>query len=316
MWIISILIEPFLLMFLGFCIILFPLILCELFYRRNIFDLLRSLLITFIIWLIIIFMMFFGTFGTKSLIHDLNPIIPYAAQKSIEEIISEQIKKSVTNGCLIWTIPEKMMIHNTEELTAKITSQKSCIPIASIEENLKDNAITRRYSIKISPIMELKLKGKSFDIEEINSQQQPILDHSFYNWKHKNSNVLTDQNYTVSSWNWQVTPLKVGTHKLFLVATIIVKIEDYKDITYDNGLIEKSLKIVQDPEKTKYNNTQIIVLTLLLGTGTTLIILILLMLKNKMNQKHIGHGDNIGRDKIINNNYFDQNQNNNEKCDR
>jgi hypothetical protein len=102
--------------------------------------------------------------------------------------------ESLQNGRLIYNPSNEMIINKTEQINATITEKGSM-----------------GETIKISPIMEVYLKGSAFQIDPITDSRQ----------------FIASTGPTI--WKWDIVPRKIGNQTLDLLAYVIVEISDNEE---------------------------------------------------------------------------------------
>mgnify|MGYP001565934752 CR=1 FL=1 len=131
----------------------------------------------------------------------------------------------MSEGRVVYKIPEKMKIRDTYRVLVRIAKSKSTM---SIYDSLKGTV--RTSVIPITSTMEAKLidpspsDHKSFEIVTDNEAVQIIEDGETY-----------------TEWSWNVTPIRVGNSNLKIVISII-RDGNKKDVVYEDSVeVEKDL---------------------------------------------------------------------------
>jgi hypothetical protein len=161
----------------------------------------------------------------EELEYNIEPVSIFKTQAPIQEnesiIInndkSEKINHEITNGQIIYKVPDTMQVMKNYDVTVRISKSKDNIHIT---ENI-NGKITQKNIITTSK-MEVNLvdANGAFKITKINSDKQ-----------------LVDSTYT--EWKFSVTPIKSGINKLNLVVSII-KGDDVKQVVYSDEIYVKT----------------------------------------------------------------------------
>jgi hypothetical protein len=133
----------------------------------------------------------------------------------------------LSEGRVVYKIPEKMKIRSTYKVLVRISKSKS---VVSIYDSLSKKIMTS--TLPVTQTMEVKLVDispadrKCFEITEGNNAVQ-----------------IVDEGDTYTEWSWNVTPIKVGNSKLKIVISII-RDGNKKDIVYEDSVeVEKDIQI-------------------------------------------------------------------------
>lgn len=131
----------------------------------------------------------------------------------------------MSEGRVVYKIPERMKIRDTYKVLVRIAKSKSTV---SIYDSLKETV--RTSIIPVTSTMEAKLidpsptDHKSFEIIPDNQAVQII-----------------DDGETYTEWSWNVTPIRVGNSNLKIVISII-RDGNKKDVVYEDSVeVEKDL---------------------------------------------------------------------------
>lgn len=162
----------------------------------------------------------------EELEHNIEPVLMLRTQEppiQNNEIIintndiSEKINHEITNGQIIYKVPDTMQVMKNYDIIVRISKSKDNIHIT---ENI-NGKITHKNIITTSK-MEVNLvdANGAFKITKINTDKQ-----------------LVDSTYT--EWKFSVIPIKSGTNKLNLVVSII-KGEDIKQVVYSDEIYVKA----------------------------------------------------------------------------
>lgn len=132
----------------------------------------------------------------------------------------------LSEGRVVYKIPEKMKIRSTYKVLVRISKSKS---VVSIYDSLSQKVMTS--TLPVTQTMEVKLidvspaDRKCFDIVEGNNAVQ-----------------IVDEGDTYTEWYWDVTPTKVGNSKLKIIISII-RDGNKKDVVYEDTVeVEKDIK--------------------------------------------------------------------------
>ena len=128
---------------------------------------------------------------------------------------------SLPEGSISFEPERNMTVGVPHRVTASVTRQAK----EAVEAALPPGTPVRVYSLKVSGRMKVRLTGKAdeFTIEPQSTEEQ----------------LVTGREYT--SWDWSVTPLKEGTYKLELRATVIVRVGAGETIPKDLKAIEREI---------------------------------------------------------------------------
>lgn len=131
----------------------------------------------------------------------------------------------LSEGRVVYYIPEKMKVRSTYKVTVRIAKSKS---VVSMLDSLKGTVMTS--VIPVTSTMEVKLvdispsDNKAFEIVDGNSGEQ-----------------IVEEGDTYTEWSWDVTPLKVGNSKLKIVVSVI-RNNNKKDVVYEDTVeVEKDV---------------------------------------------------------------------------
>lgn len=158
-----------------------------------------------------------------------NPESPKPANLKIIKIDNTKvISKSVSmsDGRVVYKIPERMKIRETSKVLLRISKSKATV---SVYDNL--DGTVRTSEIPVTQTMEVNLidpspaDNRSFDIVPGNNAVQII-----------------DDGETYTEWSWNVTPVRTGSSSLKIVVSVI-RDGNKKDVVYeDSVMIEKDLQ--------------------------------------------------------------------------
>jgi len=133
---------------------------------------------------------------------------------------------NLSEGRVVYKIPEKMKIRSTYKVLVRISKSKS---VVSIYDSLSQKVMTS--TLPVTQTMEVKLidvspaDRKCFEITEDNNAVQII-----------------DEGDSYTEWSWDVTPIKVGNSKLKIVISII-RDGNKKDVVYEDSVeVEKDIQ--------------------------------------------------------------------------
>jgi hypothetical protein len=131
----------------------------------------------------------------------------------------------LSNGRIVYKIPEKMKILSTYKVLVRISKSKT---IVSIYDSLSD--VVRTSEIPVTETMEVKL----IDLSPKEEKAFEIVDED-------NAIQIVDKGDTYTEWNWSVTPVRVGNSKLEIVVSVI-RGDAKKDIVYEDTVeVEKDV---------------------------------------------------------------------------
>ncbi len=116
-----------------------------------------------------------------------------------------------------------MKVGVRERVTAQIAQE-----IEYLEKAFGD---ATQKSIKISPKMKVVLRGDSFKITSLNSEEQVVLDGKR------------------TKWSWEVTPEKAGERTLKLTVVAVIVLKGYTDSRYDYPIEEVTVQVAVNPAK-------------------------------------------------------------------
>ncbi len=133
------------------------------------------------------------------IVENNNVFLPSKIIKIKKAVKAKSIifKPKTKDGVISYTIPDKMFVGKEETISVKVGAGLTAIQIKEIKEKVKEK-------IKTSMLMSITLISvdEAFKIVELSSKDQIIIFDGFQ-----------------TIWNWSVTPIKPGNHKLILQAT-------------------------------------------------------------------------------------------------
>jgi len=152
--------------------------------------------------------------------HDTNITVNLnqnSAQHFVSSISNQKLNDIVDKlkeATIAFNKPSKMKLKKVEAIELVLK------PGATLEEvkamiNMKPSnnteMVVQTSKIKISEIVEAKLRGASFDIESISQERQPI--------------SFKDE----TRWKWMIRPLEFGRQRLFLTVDAVVNYNDKEE---------------------------------------------------------------------------------------
>lgn len=158
--------------------------------------------------------------------------------------------KEPDRGHFMYAGPRVMELNKIEEIKVWITTD-SIRDMPRFLKNLGENDSTIIEKIRVGKVMEVRLMeqdstAQNFRITALNTKEQ----------------LLDD--YDPTTWQWNILPLKVGTHKLIIVAKIKMMMKDldlivYKDLPVFERRVTVAVQNNEPPavvETTKGDDTQ------------------------------------------------------------
>jgi hypothetical protein len=138
------------------------------------------------------------------------------------------INKSVdmSDGRVVYKIPERMKIRETSKVLLRISKSKATV---SVYDNL--DGTVRTSEIPVTQTMEVNLIDPS-----------PADNKSFEIVPDNNAVQIVDDGETYTEWSWNVTPVRAGSSSLKIVVSVI-RDGNKKDVVYeDSVVIERDLQ--------------------------------------------------------------------------
>ncbi len=124
--------------------------------------------------------------------------------------------KRLSPGLIVFDPPPRMRVGDLERVTVRIA--KALTP--EVVAGLRDSRTTESLpSVGTTMKVQLKGEGDNFDITPLDSEEQGVSDTGF------------------TEWSFNVLPKHFGTHKLYIVAVVVVrvgngeKVKDYPNYT-------------------------------------------------------------------------------------
>lgn len=142
----------------------------------------------------------------------------YLSASKISKIVSAEFN-NLPNGQITYVVSKIMKVGIQNTVLAIISSN-----LSEIKEKVENCCLP--IGIKISPLMTVTLTGDNFSIISVNS-----------------SNTQAVINGQHTTWTWNVTPQKSGTHKLFLNVDVLIKIPDYPDNVFPVKTLEETIEV-------------------------------------------------------------------------
>lgn len=134
------------------------------------------------------------------------PEIDRGAQPHITPSLSTQdLLAGLPMGRVLFACPSSMRVQAPERVEVRITGN----PKEDISAGLQQRGVAAEEATKISPVMKVTLtpeEGGVFDVKSLSEEQQLTSGGDF------------------AQWVWSVTPLKSGTHALYLTVNVVVDV--------------------------------------------------------------------------------------------
>lgn len=139
------------------------------------------------------------------------------------KVISKSVNMS--DGRVVYSIPERMKIRSTYQVLLRISKSKSTISIYdSLEGTVRTSEIPVTQTMEVTLIDPSPADRKSFEIVQDNNAIQII-----------------DDGETYTEWTWNVTPIRIGSSNLKIVVSVI-RDGNKKDIVYEDVVkVEKDI---------------------------------------------------------------------------
>jgi hypothetical protein len=121
------------------------------------------------------------------------------------EARSQDILAGLPMGRVLFACPSVMRVQSSERVEVRISGN----PKADLIAGLEDRGLPIETAAKISPVMKVTLtpdEGGVFDVKPVSEDEQLVSGDGF------------------SQWVWSVTPLKSGTHNLYLTVNAVVDV--------------------------------------------------------------------------------------------
>jgi hypothetical protein len=138
----------------------------------------------------------------------------------LDKIIQEEFKK-LSPGQILFNPADQMQVGVTERVEVRIAKGLT----KDLAKGLRGRGDPEIEKIKVGTFMTARLTGSAFEIKSLNNEEQ----------------MVEDGGHT--QWNWDVTPLKNGTHSLILTATVRIVIEGYGEQKKDCPVFEKKINV-------------------------------------------------------------------------
>ncbi len=149
-----------------------------------------------------------------------NPKLQSSELLKISESIEQEIQNQLPGEILI-NIPNEMTLSANEKVEIRIAKR-----IKNLKKGLRGKGIPEIETIKISPIMKIRLIGYNFDIKALSDEVQPIT------------------NFDFTQWEWEIIPREVGNQSLEVSVSLIIKIPQINEtLTKDYPVYEKRIKV-------------------------------------------------------------------------
>ncbi|OCR02015.1 hypothetical protein BCD67_07505 [Oscillatoriales cyanobacterium USR001] len=157
-------------------------------------------------------------FGSCSSNHELlHSSESFKISKSIEQEIQNQL-----SGEILINLPNEMTLSTKEKVEIRIAKKG----IKDLKKGLRGKGTPEIETIKISPIMKIRLIGDKFDIKALSHEVQPIT------------------NFDFTQWEWEIIPREVGNQSLEVSVSLIIKIPQINEtLVKDYPVYEKKIKV-------------------------------------------------------------------------
>lgn len=133
--------------------------------------------------------------------------------------------EKLPTGRIIYNPPSKMRVALTERIEARIAK----LVTKELIKGLKGRGEIQIEALKVSTRMIAELKGDKFKIEPLFSDKE----------------MAIKPDYT--QWEWDVTPMERGLHKLKLCVDAVIEISDTQDSTIHLTVLEKEISVMVNP---------------------------------------------------------------------
>lgn len=139
------------------------------------------------------------------------------------KVISKLV--SMSDGRVVYSIPERMKIRSTYQVLLRISQSKATLSIYdNLEGTVRTSEIPVTQTMQVCLVDPSPFEVKSFDIVADNNAVQII-----------------DGGDTYTQWTWNVTPVRLGNYNLKIVVSII-RDGNRKDVVYQDVVqIEKDI---------------------------------------------------------------------------
>jgi len=132
---------------------------------------------------------------------------PRAPIKALLEL--DQILAALPIGNIAYNRPTKMNLEETVNIRLVLSPSMSVQDLQSLlQSHLKSHETIAGHQVKIASQMKAHLTGSNFSINQVTDEIQPV-----------SLSIPT-------TWQWQVTPKKEGTHLLQLTLSVIIFLSD------------------------------------------------------------------------------------------
>ncbi len=139
--------------------------------------------------------------------------------------IDKYIKK-MKKANMVFNPPSEITVGTAHVMKLLIDFRKS---VDKLKKSFRKSEVLSERNLSVSDLIEVKLSGSAFEIEQITPARQYL------------SRIETN------IWKWSVTPTKVGEHELELVVTAIFNKDNGKEIhrlrTFEERIIVKNIPI-------------------------------------------------------------------------
>lgn len=128
-----------------------------------------------------------------------GPAVP-APSPSTQDLLA-----GLPMGRVLFACPPTMRVHFSERVEVRISGN----PKEDLAAGLQERGVAVEEAAKISPVMKVTLTPEEsgvFDVKSLSEEEQLTSGGDF------------------SQWVWSVTPLKSGTHNLYLTVNVVVDV--------------------------------------------------------------------------------------------
>ena len=131
----------------------------------------------------------------------------------------------VTLGSTVYSIPENMEVRNQYAVFVKISKSKIFIQQSFSDKTVRKSVIPVTENMEVNLIDNSPEDNKAFSIVKENTSEQFLSNDSSF-----------------TEWNWTVTPLNSGEHKLSIVISIIRNGVNKEQVFEDTILVKSNFK--------------------------------------------------------------------------
>lgn len=141
--------------------------------------------------------------------------------------VENEIKK-LSNGYILFNPSGVMTVGKTERVEVRIAGTFT----NDLNSGLRGRGDPIIEKIKVGTFMKSRLTGNNFDIKSLSHEDQ----------------IVTGKEFT--QWEWDVTPLKSGTHTLLIAVTVTINIPGVGEKPKDYPVFERKIKVIANPKYT------------------------------------------------------------------